>query len=177
MHARGYHLSREYAVDPLEILFVREVMQRDVAAITADTPLAELSESVRGQSLQWQRLYPVIDDDRKLIGVLPRRNLEQLARGNGQGLQAVIRKDAVVAYPDEPLRVVVYRMAETGLTCFPVVEHDGSGALVGIVSLDDLLKARSHALEAERRRERILPLHLMFGFGREKRPDEQSASH
>jgi chloride channel protein, CIC family len=24
---RGYHLSREYAVDPLEILFVREVMR------------------------------------------------------------------------------------------------------------------------------------------------------
>ena len=27
---RGYHLSREYDVDPLEILFVGEVMERDV---------------------------------------------------------------------------------------------------------------------------------------------------
>src|SRR5271157_36623 len=32
---RGYHLSREYAVDPLEILFVREVMRTNVAAIPA----------------------------------------------------------------------------------------------------------------------------------------------
>src|ERR1700741_3069712 len=30
---RGCHLSREYAIDPLEILFVREVMRANVAAI------------------------------------------------------------------------------------------------------------------------------------------------
>src|SRR5204863_3392188 len=30
---RGYHLSREYSVDPLEILFVREVMRPNIAAL------------------------------------------------------------------------------------------------------------------------------------------------
>ena len=30
---RGYHVSREYAIDPLEILFVREVMHGDVVAL------------------------------------------------------------------------------------------------------------------------------------------------
>jgi len=60
------------------------------------------------------------------------------------------------------LRVVVYRMAETGLTRFPVVERDGSRKLVGIVSLNDLLKARARTLDAERRRERVLPLRLTF---------------
>src|SRR5246127_1687626 len=33
---RGYHLSREYSVDPLEILFVREVMRRNVVALPSD---------------------------------------------------------------------------------------------------------------------------------------------
>ena len=33
---RGYHLSREYAVDPLEILFVREVMRTNVVALPAE---------------------------------------------------------------------------------------------------------------------------------------------
>ena len=32
---RGYHLSREYAVDPLEILFVREVMRTNIVALPA----------------------------------------------------------------------------------------------------------------------------------------------
>src|SRR6185436_16248788 len=30
---RGYHLSREYSIDPLEILFVREVMRTNVIAL------------------------------------------------------------------------------------------------------------------------------------------------
>jgi CBS domain-containing protein len=168
---RGYHLSREYAVDPLEILFVREVMRSNVAAIPANTPVAELAASLHdGQSRRRQRLYPVVDGDRKLLGVVPRHELQRLVQsGNGQGLQEVIRQDAKVAYPDEPLRVVVYRMAETGLTRFPVVERNGSNTLVGMISLDDLLKARAHALDAERRRERVLPLHLMFALGRGKR--------
>ncbi|MGB9235558.1 MAG: chloride channel protein, partial [Terriglobales bacterium] len=183
---RGYHLSREYAVDPLEILFVREVMRTNVAAIPAETPVAELAAAMRdGQSLhppqpakgglpgdsgRRQRLYPVVDRERRLIGVLPRHELQRFVQSaNGQGLQEVIRRDAKVAYPDEPLRVVVYRMAETGLTRFPVVERDGHNTLVGMVSLDDLLKARMHTLDAERRRERILPLHLVFAFGRGRR--------
>ena len=33
---RGFHLSREYAVDPLEILFVREVMRTNVVALPAE---------------------------------------------------------------------------------------------------------------------------------------------
>jgi len=68
-----------------------------------------------------------------------------------------------VAYADEPLRVVVYRMAETGLTRFPVLESQNSRALVGMISLDDLLRARGRALEEERRRERVLRIRLPFG--------------
>jgi len=85
---RGYHLSREYSVDPLEILFVREVMRSDIAAIPANTPVADLAESLHdGQSLRRQRLYPVVDQDRKLVGVIPRHELQQLIQqGNGHGL-------------------------------------------------------------------------------------------
>src|ERR1700730_10555048 len=32
---RGYHLSREYSVDPLEIVFAREVMRTNVVAVSA----------------------------------------------------------------------------------------------------------------------------------------------
>jgi chloride channel protein, CIC family len=66
----------------------------------------------------------------------------------------------VVAYADEPLRVVVYRMVESGFTRLPVVEPDGEKRLVGMVSLDDLLRARSRNLEEERSRERVLRLRM-----------------
>jgi CBS domain-containing protein len=61
--------------------------------------------------------------------------------------------------------VVVQRMAETGLTRFPVVDRDPPNRLLGIISLDDLLKARALNLEAERRRERIMRMEdLVFPF-------------
>ncbi len=70
-------------------------------------------------------------------------------------------RDPVVAHPDEPLRMVVYRMAETGLTRMPVVDSE-SGKLVGMVSLDDLLQARVRNLNEERHRERVLELRFPF---------------
>jgi chloride channel protein, CIC family len=59
------------------------------------------------------------------------------------------------------LRAVVYRMAETGFTRFPVV--DEHHAFVGMVSLDDLLKARNRNLQEERTRERVLRLRMPIG--------------
>jgi len=66
---------------------------------------------------------------------------------------------------------VVYRMAETGHTRLPVVERNGGKQLVGLVSLEDLLKARTQNLDAENRRERVNALDLFFpGRGRALRP-------
>jgi hypothetical protein len=71
--------------------------------------------------------------------------------------------EPILAFPDEPLRVVVYRMAATGLTCFPVVSRGSCPReLLGTISLTDLLKARALNLEAEQRRERVLPVRLCF---------------
>src|SRR5262249_32952779 len=83
-------------------------------------------------------------------------------RANGRQLAEVVQAHPVVAYPDEPLRLVVYRMAETGLTRLPVVARHDPGKLVGMVSLRDLLQARVRNLEAEQRRERLLPIRLAF---------------
>ena len=60
---RGYHLSREYAVDPLEILFVREVMRTNVVALPGDATLEEASELIRpGQRPHGQHVFPIVDD-------------------------------------------------------------------------------------------------------------------
>jgi CBS domain-containing protein len=75
-------------------------------------------------------------------------------------LGEVVRPDAVEAYPDESLRVVVYRMAEKGLTRMPVLER-GTQKFLGLVALDDLLKARGRNLEEERTRERTLKLRFL----------------
>jgi CBS domain-containing protein len=75
----------------------------------------------------------------------------------GETLADVVT-DPVVVHPDDPLRVVVSRMAETGLTRFPVVDRGDDRKLAGVIGLRDLLSARTRNLAAERDRERVLRL-------------------
>ena len=157
---RGYHLSREYAVDPLEILFVREVMRTKVVVLPSKSTLGDIWHSLRIDQRQAQRLLPVLNPDGQLVGVVTRGDISQIMEQNGDAALALpigdlVRANAVEAYPDEPLRVVVYRMAEKGCTRVPVVER-GTRKFLGLVSLNDLLKARSRHLEEETRRERSL---------------------
>jgi CBS domain-containing protein len=96
--------------------------------------------------------------------VVKRQDLQRLSAGAEPGeLSDVVKRDPVVAYPDEPLLVVVNRMADSGLTRLPVIDNEKSRKLVGIISLEDLLHARVRNLEEERRRERVLRIHLPFG--------------
>jgi len=163
---RGFHLSREYAVDPLEILFVREVMRTNVAVLPAATPVGEIFKSLHTDHRQKQRLLPVVNAQGHLVGVLTRGDIsERLERDGVPVLQLplkdLVRKITVETYPDEPLRMVVYRMAEKGVTRMPVVER-ATGKFLGIVALDDLLKARARNLEEERRREQVLNLRFFL---------------
>jgi chloride channel protein, CIC family len=158
---RGYHLSREYAIDPLEILFAQEVMQTDVATVAADATVAEAGELMRHlDGARSQRLLPVLEKDGRVAGVVSGTKLMRAAAEAGAGdgtrrLREIMTAQPVVAQADEPLRVVVYRMVESGSTVLPVVTGEEQ-RLAGMVSLDDLLRARSRNLEEERTRQRML---------------------
>jgi chloride channel protein, CIC family len=166
---RGYHLSREYAVDPLEILFAREVMRTAIAVLPAASTIAQIQPSVNSDHRQQQRLLPVVNSDGTLAGVLTRKDIRDRIDQEGDAalrrtLREVARTNTSDVYADEPLRVVVYRMAETGFTRMPVVDRV-SGQFLGLISLDDLLKARARHLEEERRRERTLKLRFFLPGG------------
>ena len=162
---RGYHLSREYVVDPLEALSVEDVMRTNITAFPAETTIAELDRALdRNDNPRGQRVYPLIDANQFVTGVLTRHDVEKMRRNlNGDGstpLAEVVARTPVVAYPDERLRMVVNRMAATGLTHFPVVKQAGSPELVGLIGLQDLLKARELSVADEHHRERVLRLRV-----------------
>jgi len=162
---RGYHLSREYAVDPLEILSVRDAMRTNLVALPAEGALDQVRKSLStNHGPRGQHLYPVVDHSKHLCGVITRKHLHKLL-ADPHSEKHTMREaagHAVVAHPDEPLRVVVNRMAESGLTRFPVVDRGDGRKLVGMISLRDLLSARTRNLEEERNRERVLRVRLPF---------------
>jgi CBS domain-containing protein len=157
----GYHLSRESTVDPLELLYVREVMRSKILVLSASLRWEEMEQVLRKEPREAQRLVPVVDDGGMLVGVITRGELHQIRQSEHglpkQPLREIALQTVSVAFPDEPLRVVVYRMAEIGVTRMPVVERT-SRWLLGMLSLEDLLKARTRHLEEGRRREQPLKL-------------------
>ena len=153
---RGYHVMREYAVDNLEAVFVREAMLTDVVTVDPDDTAAELREAIETDSeLRRQRLYPVMGPE-GFDGVVGWSDL-LLCREQPQALAAsVAHRDPIVAWPDETLRSAADRMAAHMLGALPVVDRDDPRQLVGVLTQFELLTGRRRRLYEERHRERHL---------------------
>jgi CBS domain-containing protein len=165
---RGYHLSREYDVDPLEILFVGEVMERNVLTFEDDVTVAEALEAISDTdpdnvTRRRQMLYPVVDDAGHLHGVVTRTQLETAVH-QGVATAAVARlaiTDPVVTHPDETLRSVAVLMADSEVDRMPVLDRNAPQHIVGMVSLTQLLAARLRDLQEARDSERVLRLRIV----------------
>ena len=138
---RGFHVMREYAVDPLEALFVRDVMRTGVLAIEPTRPLSEVRALLHdNEGHRRQRLYPIVDDSGQLVGVSGRREVDAYA---GPGLDDALIEDVMVratlAFDDETLRSAADRMAASNLGMLPVVERRRPTHLVGLLAQADLI--------------------------------------
>jgi H+/Cl- antiporter ClcA len=156
---RGYHLSREYSVDPLEQLTIGEVMTREPVCIPAAMSVRELLDHGHfgGRSHQG---YPVVGEDGTLVGVITRSDLLRLPVEPAENAPArvgdLLEKPPIVAYTSESCRLAAERMAQEGVGRLPVLSHTEPGKVVGIVTRSDLLKPRARSVLDEIGRERFL---------------------
>jgi H+/Cl- antiporter ClcA/CBS domain-containing protein len=166
---RGFHVSREYATDELEVLFVRDAMNTTFAALPAERTVAEaLTLAPEPRDDRSQHLFPVLAADANLVGAVSWAELRALAAEPGaaeRGLASVAERHPPRIFSNESLRMAVERMAETGATRLLVVNPADSRKLVGKLALHDVLAARSRHLQDERRRERILPVEYVLPRG------------
>jgi H+/Cl- antiporter ClcA len=181
---RGFHISREYSIDELEVLFVRDVLRSDIQVLRAADTLREALAMIEpAHDERSQYLYGILDDDANLVGSATRVELAQWA-GHAPDLDRPLSSFSNTAprtvFTNQTLRAAVERMAETGVTRVLVVNPANARHLVGKIALHDLLKARVRHLEEEQRRERILPWEYIVprwirrgferGIDRAKRP-------
>jgi H+/Cl- antiporter ClcA len=161
---RGYHLSREYDVDPLEIVFVSEVMTTSLLEFGPDLSLAEALEALEDPTddhAAWrQQLYPVVDDG-VFAGIVTRGALLGRAQSPDGVVGDELHGDPVVTHADETLRRVAEIMAVNDLTTLPVVDRSEGEAVVGVVSLPQLLDARRRDQQEARDRQRVLTVKLV----------------
>jgi len=157
---RGYHVYREYGIDPLERHFVEEIMTREVQTLSADASVADVMATHFGEH-QAHRAFPV-EREGRLVGIVDRSvlaahlvakpgstTLAEVCAAMPPGMHAVIGEDC---------RRVASRMAQYRLERLPVVKDAATLELVGIVARSDLVKPALIHVEEEEKRERLLGL-------------------
>lgn len=156
---RGFHVMREYSVDPLEATFVREVMETDILTVEPDALVADVYASLpEGSRERRQRLYPVMDAENTLVGVLPWSAVLESKDEPGWRVRDAMTATPITAYADEILRCVADRMAAEGVSVVVVVDREDLTHFDGLVNQFDLLRAREKLLVEERHTERVLTL-------------------
>jgi H+/Cl- antiporter ClcA len=154
---RGFDIFREYTVDQLEHIAVKDVMSTEVMTIPGDISVREATQKYFGADQKY-RAYPVVDGEGRLLNVINRDELARLWQADPDGasrIADVLGKDPVVSFPDESCKSVAIRAAVEKLDRIPVVSADRQ-LLLGMVTRYDLLKPYTHFHEEERIRERFI---------------------
>ena len=166
---RGFHLSREYGVDPLETVMVEQAMHTSVFALPDTATRQEAAEWLRKMEERgpeawshWQRLFPLLDPDGRLVAVLTRTQMMAAARQ--PDVAGLLLSDGNAApatvYVGDTLRHAAGMMAESKFTHYPVIDKQGKFA--GILTIEDLLAGRSRETLRESDRNRVLRLRWPF---------------
>jgi CBS-domain-containing membrane protein len=97
---RGFHVAREYEFDPLEVLFVREVMRNELVAPAQATEAAHAEETVRTVTLRMAKLgvttLRVVDTTGNTVGSIV---LEDVLVARRRHLEEETRREAIRPLP------------------------------------------------------------------------------
>ncbi len=144
---RGIRVPSDYAADYLEQVLVSRVASHPVTTLAADAPREQIMAWIAAGTGEAQHQgYPVVDEQDRLLGVITRRDLLASNQPEGRHIRDLIRRPAVVIYPDNTLREAADRMVRAGVGRLPVVERAHPDRVVGILTRGDLLSAHTGRL-------------------------------
>ncbi|MFY3552422.1 chloride channel protein [Achromobacter insolitus] len=151
---RGHHVSREYRVDPFDLLRVSQVMTTPVQTLPADWTVAQaIAHFTTAQPVHTS--YPVVDAQGAVVGEVTRADSlawaldeDQSARTLGEALQG---RELIFGHPEELASQLADRMALSGAGRVPILDR-ANGRLVGIVGRKDLFRSRARRLREESQR-------------------------
>ncbi len=150
----GVHLPhlqrRTHATHALEQLRVASAMTHTPATLPATMPISEAVERVAGQAFS---TYPVIDEAGVFIGFITEMRLRRTLAENGdaQLVASILDKDKrqrARVFPDQQLVRAVLLMNNLDVRHLAVVERNDSNALVGILTMSDIVRAQARAVLA-----------------------------
>lgn len=151
---KGVKVPSDYEPDALHSRSVSSVMILEPLTVPPELGVNELAERISGPWPRWNvaRLFPIVSEDSVLLGVISRADV--LAALQDSPDLTVLEAGTgvpVTIHPDESLSEAADRMVLHGVGRLPVVDRSGERLLCGLISRREILQARSHRMEAERR--------------------------
>ncbi len=156
---RGYHLSREYMVDPLELSRVRDVMDPEPPALPEDTTVGKLVQLIAAgdPAATRHQAMPIVDRAGRLAGIITRGDIMKALRTGPPHDLTVLEageRDLVVAHPDETVREAMVKLLRHGIGRLPVVSREDPTRLVGYLGRAHVMSARMNWYRSEHSRDR-----------------------
>ena len=150
LRRRGIDLDAP-ANDPLTTVAVETVMTRDVETIHVDTPLAAL---LRRVEVSRHSGFPVVDDEGRLQGIITYAELRDATAIAGEGTDYIIASDVMRPFgpaidPHAHLGEAVDKMRSAGVRRLPVVDAEGDGMLLGILTNHDVVATLARVADAD----------------------------
>ncbi|MBA2934537.1 chloride channel protein [Sphingomonas sp. CGMCC 1.13654] len=153
---RGRHILQEYTVDPLDFLQAGQLMTPHPDTLPGTMSISAASAFFADEAKH--RSYPVVDADGRLLGLVSRTDALRWRVTDPEGdvslAETLSDVSQPAAHPETPCGLIADMIIETGIGRVPIVDA-GTGRVVGILSRQDLLKARSAHRQAETARSRF----------------------
>lgn len=133
---------REFMVDLLEGIRVKDAYIEDVQTISADTTVKEALYFVDRTG---HIAYPVVDKEGRMVGITSLMDLEKQRKEGSvyRKVSLMCTKEVLVAYPDEFLEDALHKMDIYHVGRLPVVKgqsEEENKELVGIISRADIIR-------------------------------------
>ncbi|MCL1863777.1 MAG: magnesium transporter [Defluviitaleaceae bacterium] len=114
------------------------IMTTEIVELTADTTVKEALHTIRTSGVDKETIYTcyVVDDERKLIGVITADTL--LYSKLSDKVENLMETNVIFATASDDREVLATNFSKYDLLAMPVVSR--SGNLVGIVTVDDILR-------------------------------------
>ena len=150
---RGYHLMREYWVDPFTLVRVADVMASAPPSIPCTMTVGDLSDRIfqRDPALPQRQAMLIVDDQQRLVGIITRGDILR-AIANSETATGVLNAGSqklVVIYPDELVCTALDKMLSNQIGRLPVVNRDAPRQVVGYLGRAELLAARQRHFSDE----------------------------
>ena len=154
---RGVRVPSEYSADYLEQITAGDACSKDVVSLDASRRLADVRDWLhQDEPPARHQGFPVLDGNRRVIGVLTRRDLLGSALDGETLIGALVKRSVLAVREDHSLREAADHMVEADVGRLVVLGRETPHQMIGILTRGDLLAAHAQRLRESRHLSRHL---------------------